>query len=115
MNKYLVEFSASIGRKNMNVQAESDNGASMHSPVQLKYFGYVEAESLEAVNDKIVLYRDPGFVTSVTNIITIYDSSSKEKTALDVSALFKLMALDTLIEDIELMAQNSPKAKAQTK
>lgn len=91
MNKYLIEFSASVGRKNMNVQAESDAGASMHSPVRLKYYGIVEAVSVEAANDQIVLYRDPGFVTSVVGVTEL----TKDLSITELSAMLNLQSLIT--------------------
>jgi hypothetical protein len=70
MNKYLVEFQAVVGRQKLQV-SDNDAGASMHPPVYLKYFGVVEAPSRQDVDGAIVLYRDPGFVTSVTKITEI--------------------------------------------
>jgi hypothetical protein len=91
MSSYLVEFQAVIGRKKLE-QADNDASASMHPPVQLKYVGIVDAVSIEDVNDKIVLYRDPGFVTSVVKITDLKD--------LDMPALASLLALGTLVTEL---------------
>lgn len=67
MNKYLVEFNAIIGRKKADISVD-DSSASLHNPVQLKYFGVIDAASVEDATSEIVLYRDPGFVTSIVKI-----------------------------------------------
>lgn len=74
MSKYLIEFNAVIGRKKADV-AVNDAGASLHTPVQLKYFGVVEAASVEAAHDQIVLYKDPGFVTTVVSVSELLDNT----------------------------------------
>jgi hypothetical protein len=53
-----------------------------------------------------VLYRDPGFVTAVVSVTEL----TKELSIEELTAMLKLNAL---IVDIELLSQNSPKAKTQ--
>lgn len=92
MNKYIIEFSAVIGRKKADVSVD-DASASLHSPVQLKYFGVVDAESVEAANEQIVLYRDPGFVTSVVSVTEVPEGMHN-------SPYLSLLKLDTLVTDL---------------
>lgn len=90
MSKYLIEFNAVVGRKKADV-AENDAGASLHQPVQLKYFGVVEAASVEAAHDQVVLYRDPGFVTSVVGVTELLDNTETFSTLTDKLKLATLI------------------------
>ena len=92
MNKYLIEFSAVVGRKKADVSVD-DPSASLHTPVQLRYFGVLDAASEEEVNNKIVLYRDPGFVTTVVSITEVPESWKE-------APYLALMKLETIVTDL---------------
>lgn len=92
MAKYLIEFNAIVGRKKPDIATE-DPGASLHSPIQLTYFATTDAATLEAVNDKIVLYKDPGYVTSVVNITELPENLAS-------SELCSKLDLDNIIKDL---------------
>lgn len=90
--KFIVEFSASVGRKKENI-ADEDPGASLHSPIELKFFAVTEAMSVEDATSKIVQYGDPGFKVTVVSIKELGDHISSGE-------LMKLMPLDKIITDI---------------
>jgi len=92
MTKYLVEFRAAVGRKKENV-SDDDPGASLHSPIELKFFGIVEAETREQVDEKVVCYGDPGFKTQVVTVHELGDTITAED-------LIKLMPLAGIITEM---------------
>lgn len=95
MTKYMVKFHASIGRKKENVSID-DPGASLLSPIELTFYGVVEAEKREDVDSKIVLYGDPGFKITVVEVKELGDHVSGDE-------LLKLMPIEgkkKIIQDI---------------
>jgi hypothetical protein len=90
MSKFLIQFEASIGRKKADISVD-DPGASLLNPIDLTFFGIVEAKDSEEVNDKIVLYTDPGFKTRVVNIAELGKGMSTEE-------LYDLMAFAKIIK-----------------
>ena len=67
MAKYLVKHSALVGR------SKADGG--VLPAVQLVFFSIVEATNVEAANDLLVQYKDPGFTTRVESVEEITDST----------------------------------------
>lgn len=83
MTKYLVTYEATIGRT-------KEEGAVIPSVV-LTYYSMFEAENEEAANDKVVIYRDPGFSTRLVAVTEVADvlSSNDLFALLDSSKIIK--------------------------
>lgn len=92
MSKFLIQFEASIGRKKADVSID-DPGASLLNPIDLTFFGVVEAKDEEEATSQVVLYRDPGFLTKVIKVSEMGKGMTAEE-------LFDLMAVNKLIRTI---------------
>jgi kynureninase len=84
MTKYLVTYEATIGRTR-------EEGAVIPS-ITLTYYSMVEAATVEAANDMVVVYRDPGFSTRVVSVAEVAD-------ILSASDLFALLNHEIIIKE----------------
>jgi hypothetical protein len=65
MAKYLVTHEATVGRT-------KEEGAVIPS-ITLTYYSMVNADSVEAANDQVVVYRDPGFSSRIVGVAEVAD------------------------------------------
>lgn len=77
MKKFLVTHNAVVGR--------TKEDGSDHSPINLVFYTVNEAASEEAVQDQLVRYSDPGFVTNIASVAELGDDISAD----DLYALMK--------------------------
>jgi len=70
MTKYLVTHEATVGRTR-------EEGAVIPS-ITLTYYSMVNAETVEAANDMVVVYRDPGFSTRIVGVTEVADILSSD-------------------------------------
>jgi len=70
MNKYLITHEAVVGRT-------KEEGAQI-APITLLFYSMVEAPSAEAANEQAVVYRDPGFRTTVLGVSEVADQLSAD-------------------------------------
>lgn len=71
LKNFLVTHTAVVGRP-------ATPGESV-SPVRLRFYSMVKAESSEAASDQIVTYRDPTFTTTVENVAEVGDTISGDE------------------------------------
>jgi len=71
MKKFLVTHNATVGRKKAD-------GAEI-PPVELLFYSIVEAETTETASDLVVQYRDPGFISRVTNVSELGEGMTSEE------------------------------------
>jgi hypothetical protein len=83
--RFLVKNEALIGRK-------KEDGSD-HPPVELIFYTMVEAPNLEAANDMLVTYSDPGFRTRVANVLEVADSLSSDD-------LYSLLKLSDVVQEM---------------
>jgi hypothetical protein len=83
MAKYLVTHEATVGRT-------KEEGAVIPS-ITLTYYSMVNADSVEAANDQVVVYRDPGFSSRIVGVAEVADILSADDlfTLLDHSKIIK--------------------------
>lgn len=70
MSKYLVTHEATVGRT-------KEEGAVIPS-ITLTYYSMVNAETEEAANEQVVVYRDPGFSTRIVAVAEVADILSSD-------------------------------------
>lgn len=70
MPKYLVTHEAVVGRTR-------EEGAVIPS-INLTYYSMVTAETEEAANEQVVVYRDPGFSTRIVGVSEVADILSAD-------------------------------------
>ena len=76
MAKFLVKYEAIVGR------TKADGG--QLPAVELRFCNIVDAASVEAANDSIVQYKDPGFVISIVSVTEL--SEAKDTLASELTA-----------------------------
>ena len=70
MAKYLVTHEATVGRTR-------EEGAVIPS-ITLTYYSMVNADSVEAANEQVIVYRDPGFSTRIVGVAEVADILSAD-------------------------------------
>jgi hypothetical protein len=68
MKRFLVTHDAIIGR------VDADNPRTQMQPMSLKFYTMVEADNLEAAQEQLVQYKDPGFITRIANTAEVGDT-----------------------------------------